>query len=418
MSGEAPRRPGAGRAAPSARFPQRYLGARPGLQQPPATYASATSGTRGRCAGRARGPRAQGACHRRPDVIIGTDAATWLALREGELSGSRPSRSGACYARGNLDLAVGFEGMFRLPGGREPLLRIHDVPVGRQRISTLTMGSGPDVASHPRPGQQQGVLLRHRRGAEPRPPRARHRPAGLRLVQQADAGPLRRRASSPRHVLGVMDALGIERAHLVGNSLGGRVAIEVGLRAPGARALARRCCARRVAFVRRGLHPLVRLLRPELGLAARTPSVASGSRRSFWSMFADRDGHRPQRGRRGRRRVPAHLPLAAARGWPSCPRRGNVYLERPFGARRLLRAAGRSAPARAVRVGRRRLAHPAGLRAATWRRPCPAPSRSCSTPAGTCPRSSAPSRRSASCGASSRARRAGRPPRGPPGAAA
>ena len=47
--------------------------------------------------------------------------------------------------RGNLDHAIAFEGMFRLPGGRPPLLQIHDVHVGRHRISTLTMGHGPDV---------------------------------------------------------------------------------------------------------------------------------------------------------------------------------------------------------------------------------------------------------------------------------
>src|ERR1700757_996144 len=35
--------------------------------------------------------------------------------------------------------------MFRLVGGRPPLLEIHDIPVGRHRISTLTMGKGPDV---------------------------------------------------------------------------------------------------------------------------------------------------------------------------------------------------------------------------------------------------------------------------------
>src|SRR6202012_6191618 len=48
-------------------------------------------------------------------------------------------------APGNLDYAVGCEGMFRLPGGRPPLLQIHDVPVGRHRSSALTMGHGPDV---------------------------------------------------------------------------------------------------------------------------------------------------------------------------------------------------------------------------------------------------------------------------------
>ena len=48
-----------------------------------------------------------------------------------------------------------------------------------------------------------------------------------------------------RAVTRFMDAEGIERAHLVGNSLGGRVAIEVGLREPGPGAAASACSARR-----------------------------------------------------------------------------------------------------------------------------------------------------------------------------
>ena len=64
---------------------------------------------------------------RRPDVVIGTDAQTWLALRRGDLSGIEAFSQRRLYARGDLDLAVGFEGMFRLPNGRPPLLRIHDV---------------------------------------------------------------------------------------------------------------------------------------------------------------------------------------------------------------------------------------------------------------------------------------------------
>src|SRR6266545_8430520 len=100
-----------------------------------------------------------------PDVVIGTDAATWLELREGRLSGLDAFRSRRLCARGNLDLAVAFEGFFRLPNGRPPLLRIHEVQAGKAKISTLT-------------------------------------------------------------------AEGIKRAHLVGNSLGGRIALEVGLSAP------------------------------------------------------------------------------------------------------------------------------------------------------------------------------------------
>ena len=64
---------------------------------------------------------------RKPDVVIGTDASTWLALREGRLSGLDAFSQRRLYARGDLDVAVGFEGLFRLPGDRDPLLRIADV---------------------------------------------------------------------------------------------------------------------------------------------------------------------------------------------------------------------------------------------------------------------------------------------------
>src|SRR3954465_7196694 len=47
-----------------------------------------------------------------PDVVIGTNAATWLELREGQLSGLDAFRSRRLWARGNLDLAVAFEGFF------------------------------------------------------------------------------------------------------------------------------------------------------------------------------------------------------------------------------------------------------------------------------------------------------------------
>ena len=53
--------------------------------------------------------------------MIGTDADTWLRLRQGELSGIEAFSQRLLYARGDLDLAVGFEGLFRLPNGRPPL---------------------------------------------------------------------------------------------------------------------------------------------------------------------------------------------------------------------------------------------------------------------------------------------------------
>ena len=48
------------------------------------------------------------------------------------------------YARGDLDLALGFEGLFRLPGGRDPLLRITEVETAQARITTLIAGDGAE----------------------------------------------------------------------------------------------------------------------------------------------------------------------------------------------------------------------------------------------------------------------------------
>jgi len=206
----------------------------------------------------------KGLTSRRPDVVICTDAATWLRLRQGDFSGIEAFSRRDLSVRGDLDLAVGFEGLFRLPNGREPLQRIHDVRVGRQRISTLTMGEGRDV------------LLVHGLGATKASffdtAATLSRNYRVHAIDLPGFGSSSKPLTAPynagwfaENVLGVMDALEIERAHLVGNSLGGRVSIEVGLRAPErVYGLALLCPA--VAFIRRGFHPIVRVLRPELGV--------------------------------------------------------------------------------------------------------------------------------------------------------
>jgi pimeloyl-ACP methyl ester carboxylesterase len=125
-----------------------------------------------------------------------------------------------------------------------------------------------------------------------------------------------------------MDALGIERAHLVGNSMGGRVAIEVGLERPdrvGGIAL----LSPAVAFVRRDWHWLVRFARPELGML---PHSLGRHRieQTFWTLFADRDLVDPSVAdivadefERIYRSPGARLAfIASARG---------IYLENPFG---------------------------------------------------------------------------------------
>jgi pimeloyl-ACP methyl ester carboxylesterase len=308
-------------------LPERYLGAPPGFD---ATYhlRLADLGHTWEVRATAHGVRVRrGATRRRPDVTIGTDSTTWLRLRQGDLSGTEAFSARRLYVRGNLDLAVGFEGLFRLPNGRAPLQRVHEVQVGRSRISTLTMGEGPDI------------LMLHGLGAtkasffEAAAALSRdHRVHALDLPGFGSSSKPAFAAYDAGYfadaVLGVMDALKIERAHLVGNSLGGRVAIEVGLRDPRrVGALGLLCPA--VAFVRRGYHPIVRLLRPELGVLPHR--FARGMvANQFWSMFADRDQVDPsvadvvvEEFQRIYGSAGARLAfLSAAR---------NVYLERPFG---------------------------------------------------------------------------------------
>jgi pimeloyl-ACP methyl ester carboxylesterase len=74
-----------------------------------------------------------------------------------------------------------------------------------------------------------------------------------------------------RAVIDLLDTLELDRAHLIGNSLGGRVALEVGLLHPGrVDRLALLCPA--LAWRReRRLAPLLRLARPEFGLVQLAP---------------------------------------------------------------------------------------------------------------------------------------------------
>jgi pimeloyl-ACP methyl ester carboxylesterase len=271
-------------------LPARFLGAEPGFD---ATW-RIVLGDVGhtwevRCT--SHGARARkGATARRPDVVIGTDAATWIALRRGELSGIEAFSQRRLYARGNLDLAIGFEGLFRLENGRRPLLRIHDVRLPGRRVSTLTMGAGPDVLLiHGLGGAKSSFFdaaaalsQRYRVHALDLP--------GFGASSKPTTAPYTARYFAET-VRATMDALGIGRAHVAGNSMGGRVAIELGLRHPErVGGLALLCPA--VAFVKRTYHPLVRVVRPELGLL---PHRLARERVAdcLWSLFADPDALDP-----------------------------------------------------------------------------------------------------------------------------
>ena len=212
-----------------------------------------------------------------------------------------------------------------------------------------------------------------------------------------------------RAVIGAMDAMGIERAHVVGNSMGGRVAIELGLEHPErVGGLALLCPA--VAFVRRDWHPIVRVLRPELGLLPHSLGRAR-IERQFWSLFADRDLVDPSVADIAVDEFERIYRSAGARlGFLSSAR--NVYLERPFGRGGFYpRLAHLQPPAMFVWCGHDKLIPPGFQRhVERW---LPRRSRSCSTTAATCRRSSAPSARTACwSGSSPASTRSGSPGRG------
>lgn len=337
-------------------LPERFLGADPGFD---VTYHIKLCDLghmwEVRCTQHAARVR-KGASRREPDVTITTDADTWMRLRRGEFSGIDAFGRRVLGVRGNLDYAVAFEGMFRLVGGRPPLLEIHDIPVGRHRISTLTMGQGPDVLLLHGLGSTRASLFET--AAELSQRYRVHAPdlPGFGSSSKPALGSYNARWFADA-MLGVMDELRIEQAHIVGNSMGGRVAIEIGLTAPdrvGALAL----LSPAVAWLKRGLHPVVRLLRPELGL------LPHGFRRSlvasqFWSFFYDRDAIDPAVGdlivdefrRIYQDRGARYAFLASAR---------NIYLEAPLGRNGFYpRLAGLQPPAMFVWGSHDRLVPPA-----------------------------------------------------------
>src|SRR5690349_8508428 len=100
-----------------ASLPERYLGAEPGFD---ALYRVRLGDVGKTWEIRLTEDRAcvhPGTRGRRPDVTIGTDSATWLRLRDGQMHGLDAFTQRSLYARGDLDMAVAFEGRFARPGG-------------------------------------------------------------------------------------------------------------------------------------------------------------------------------------------------------------------------------------------------------------------------------------------------------------
>jgi pimeloyl-ACP methyl ester carboxylesterase len=206
-----------------------------------------------------------------PDAVLSADVATWTRIAADLRGGMDASRAGRLRIRGSLHVGVGF--LAATSGADEPgrlefdRLRTR----GFGAISVLSAGTGPEtiLCLHGLGGTKASFLPTVNALADD------YRVVALDLPGFGESDkPIGAPYDAPwfaRSVFASMDALGLERAHIAGNSMGGRVAIEAGL-TDRERIGALLLLSPALAWLRsRPWAPLVRALRPELGLLQPAP---------------------------------------------------------------------------------------------------------------------------------------------------
>jgi pimeloyl-ACP methyl ester carboxylesterase/putative sterol carrier protein len=168
-----------------------------------------------------------------PGARIGADSATWLALDDGRTMGIEAFLSRRLTLRGNLDLGARLQSLFEphaRPRGPLDLDQI-EVQAGDVRLSTYVIGEGPPViALHGLGGTKISML--------PVVPALApyHRVIIPDLPGHGESEKPVSTEYSPRNyarvVRKLMDELDVKRAIVIGNSLGGRVALELAVRSP------------------------------------------------------------------------------------------------------------------------------------------------------------------------------------------
>jgi pimeloyl-ACP methyl ester carboxylesterase len=207
----------------------------------------------------------------RADARLFADRGTWSRVARDLRGGMNAFRGGRLQIRDNLHLGVGF--LAATSGSDEP---------GRLEHARVRTAMGNIAVARAGPPDATPVVMLHGLGGT----KASFLPTVAALADEyrvhtidlpgfGDSVKPLRAAYDPhffaRAVCGFMDACGIERAHVIGNSMGGRVAFEVGFRnADRVRRIVGLTPS--LAWLRdRPWTPLVKALRPELGLLQITP---------------------------------------------------------------------------------------------------------------------------------------------------
>ena len=205
----------------------------------------------------------------RPDARISADRATWEQLVTGKSPALAAYLAGRLSVRRNLHVGVGF---LAATNGSTDLarMRFRYVATRNARLSIVEAGEGPAVLAIHGLGATKGSFFPTVAALSDR-----FRVIALDLPGFGDSDkPLGAAYDAPYFAsacVDLLDALGLDRVHVIGNSLGGRVALELGLREP-ARVERMALLACSLAWRRaRPWAPLVRLTRPELGLVHLAP---------------------------------------------------------------------------------------------------------------------------------------------------
>ncbi|HEX2129223.1 MAG TPA: alpha/beta fold hydrolase, partial [Solirubrobacterales bacterium] len=204
------------------------------------------------------------------EARISAPDAVWHRLALDLRGGLGAFRSRRLLVRQNLHLGIGFLAATSAER-RVDRLRFHSVDTPHGRISVMEAGSGePLLCLHGLGGTKASFLTTVAALGQSR------RVIAIDLPGFGDSDkPVMGRYDAPWFadaVVEVLDALGLETADLIGNSMGGRIAIETGLRAPE-RVRKLVLLSPAMAWLRhdRALSLLLRFPVPRLGLIQPTP---------------------------------------------------------------------------------------------------------------------------------------------------
>lgn len=208
---------------------------------------------------------------RRPDAVLTADTRTWGRIAADLSSGMAAYQGGRLRVRGNLHVGVGFLAA-TAPTSEGARLRFVQQETGLGTVSLMLAGKGEPVLFMHGLGTTKASFLPSIAALG-----RSHRCIAMDLPGFGDSDKPVFAPYDPaffsKWAIAVLDALHIRKAHVVGHSLGGRAAIEMGLRHPER---VRNLVLMMPSLAWRRERPWatwLRLVRPELGVLQLTPRL-------------------------------------------------------------------------------------------------------------------------------------------------